>query len=405
MIFDLNSSTARRQAVRAEFGIERESLRVNADGTLAQTPHPFVGNAHIDRDFCENQVEIIGSVFEQPSDLNRQLHAIQNEINASLVRNGEYLWPFSNPPKISGEDEIPVARFVGSQQGKSAYRHYLAEKYGKKKMLFSGIHLNFSFSAQLLETAFQSQNQSDFAAYRNSVYLRLAKRLTQYAWLVVFLTAASPVTDSSIGIESNIYASPRCSVRGYWNDFTPILDYSDLKRYTESVEQYIDNGMLASASELYYPVRIKPRGANSLEALKEGGINHIELRVLDVNPLSRTGIFTEDIQFIHLLLLYLSSLPDFDFDEEAQVRAIADIKSAAVFGNKRIKQRAEETLREIEGFAAAYFPDFQTVVAYQKKKLEEGKSYAEMISSQYSDDYMNRGLTLAKAYQRSVGDV
>ena len=405
MIFDLNSSTARRQAVRAEFGIERESLRVNADGTLAQTPHPFVGNAHIDRDFCENQVEIIGSVFEQPSDLNRQLHAIQNEINASLVRNGEYLWPFSNPPKISGEDEIPVARFVGSQQGKSAYRHYLAEKYGKKKMLFSGIHLNFSFSAQLLETAFQSQNQSDFAAYRNSVYLRLAKRLTQYAWLVVFLTAASPVTDSSIGIESNIYASPRCSVRGYWNDFTPILDYSDLKRYTESVEQYIDNGMLASASELYYPVRVKPRGANSLEALKEGGINHIELRVLDVNPLSRTGIFTEDIQFIHLLLLYLSSLPDFDFDEEAQVRAIADIKSAAVFGNKRIKQRAEETLREIEGFAAAYFPDFQTVVAYQKKKLEEGKSYAEMISSQYSDDYMNRGLTLAKAYQRSVGDV
>ena len=64
MIFDLNSSTARRQAVRAEFGIERESLRVNADGTLAQTPHPFVGNAHIDRDFCENQVEIIGSVFD-----------------------------------------------------------------------------------------------------------------------------------------------------------------------------------------------------------------------------------------------------------------------------------------------------------------------------------------------------
>lgn len=405
MIFDLNHETIRNHAAHAEFGIERESLRVNSDGTLAQTPHPFVGNPHIDRDFCENQVEMIGDVFEQPDDLERQLHAFQNEINAALAGNQELLWPFSNPPKISGEGEIPVARFVGSQQGKSAYRNYLAAKYGKKKMLFSGIHLNFSFSKGLLEASFSHEQETDFTDYQNGVYLRLAKRLTQYAWLVVFLTASSPVTDSSLGIESNVYVSPRCSEKGYWNDFTPILDYSNLKAYAESVESYIKSGMLASASELYYPVRVKPRGTNSLDALKVNGINHIELRVFDVNPLSRTGIFTEDIRFIHLLMLYLSSFPDFDFDKDAQSRAIADIKSAAEFNNMQIKMRAREALASISDFASRYFPVFQSVVTYQKEKLKEGRSYAEIISARYSENYMNRGLELARAYQRSVGNV
>ena len=405
MILDLNNKKIRNRAARAEFGIERESLRVNLDGTLAQTPHPFVGNSHFDRDFCENQVEIIGDVFERPDDLNRQLHSFQNEINAVLAGNKELLWPFSNPPEIKGEDEIPVAQFVGSQKGKSAYRNYLAAKYGKKKMLFSGIHLNFSFTEELLDAALENEMQTSFAEFRNIVYLRLAKLLTQYAWLVVFLTAASPVTDSSLGIESNVYASPRCSERGYWNDFTPILDYSNLKAYTQSVESYISSGMLASASELYYPVRVKPRGANSLDALKSCGINHIELRVLDVNPLSRTGIFTEDIRFIHLLMLYLTSLPDFEFDEESQTKAIADIKSAAVYGNKQIKRRAKEELDRIGRFAAQYFPGFEAVISYQQEKLKEGRSYAEIISAQYSGDYLNRGLELARTYQRSVGDV
>ncbi len=63
MLFDLNNSNIRNLLKKAEFGIERESLRVNSDGTLAQSKHPFVDDPHIDRDFCENQIEIIGDVF------------------------------------------------------------------------------------------------------------------------------------------------------------------------------------------------------------------------------------------------------------------------------------------------------------------------------------------------------
>ena len=231
-----------------------------------------------------------------------------------------------------------MADFRGSLRSKSLYRYYLAEKYGKKKMLFSGIHLNFSFSNGLLSAAFEQSGSDDFAAFRNDLYLRLSKRLTQYAWLVVFLTAASPVCDDSLGVGSDLFSSIRCSRFGYWNTFTPILDYTSLKNYIVSIARYIESGDLRAASELYYPVRVKPRGANSLEALLQNGINHLELRVLDVNPLTRTGIFAEDIRFIHVLLLYLAGLPDFDFDAETQTAGRALSARIPPLGRKTARQ-------------------------------------------------------------------
>ena len=156
---------------------------------------------------------------------------------------------------------------------------------------------------------------------------------------------------------------------------------------------------------MYYPVRLKPRGANSLETLFQNGVNHLELRVLDVNPLTRTGIFTEDIRFMHLLLLWLSSLPDFDFDKGKQIQAIADVKSAAVFGDAEIKRRAKETLDEIKRFTVQYFPHFLPVIDYQLDKLTDGNSYAEIVSREFSDDYMAKGLALARQYQGGERDV
>ncbi len=405
MLLNFNNSIINRLAQSAEFGIERESLRVTSDGKLAQTKHPFVGNPQLDRDFCENQVEMIGDVFNDPADLNRQLGNLLDEIDAELVNNNELLWAFSNPPHFDSEDEIPVARFRGALRGKSEYRNYLAQKYGKTKMLFSGIHLNISFTERLLQAAFEQSGAKVKSEFKNDFYLRLAKRLTQYAWLEVYLTAASPVADASLGIKSNLYSSIRCSEHGYWNDFTPILDYSSLKSYVRSIARYIVNGDLKAASELYYPVRLKPRGANSLETLLQNGVNHLELRVLDVNPLTRTGIFTEDIRFTHLLLLWLSSLPDFDFDEEKQKKAIADVKAAAVFGNADIKNRAVKTLEEIKIFTRQYFPDYLNIVDYQLNKLLDGNSYAEIVSREFTDGYIEKGLALARRYRGGERDV
>ena len=402
MIFDLNNRSINKYIRQAEFGIERESLRVNSDGTLAQTPHPFENHKNIDRDFCENQIEIIGDVFTDPQELYDQLLELQEYIGARLRENGELLWPFSNPPRISGEDEIPVAQYSGSLQSKSVYRQYLAQKYGKIKMLLSGIHLNFSFPEQLLKAAFEQSRESDFIKFKNDIYLRAASRLAQFAWLVVYLTAASPVSDGTVGTVSNVYSSIRCSEKGYWNHFVPLLDYSDIKSYIGSIQKYIDDGNLRSVSELYYPVRLKPRGANSLESLAEKGINHLELRVIDVNPLSPTGIFVEDIRFIHLLMLYIAGLPDRELSDEDQIRAVKDIKEAAVFANEKVRQRARLALQDIRRFAEKYFPEYESVLDYQQKKLDTGNSYAEIISSRFSAGYMEKGLELAKEYQRGA---
>ncbi len=405
MLFDLDNAIIREHIRQAEFGIERESLRINADGTLAQTPHPFGEHKNIDRDFCENQVEIIGDVFDDPQRLYDQLIELQKYINSKLKENNEFLWPFSNPPKISGEDEIPVAEYKGSLQSKSVYRHYLAQKYGKIKMLFSGIHLNFSFTEKLMRVAFEQSKEKDYLKFKNDIYLKLAAGLTEYAWLVVYLTAASPVSDGTVGTVSNVYSSIRCSDKGYWNHFVPLLDYSELNSYIGSIREYIDNGNLRSVSELYYPVRIKPRGANSLEALAEKGINHLELRVIDVNPLSPTGVFVEDIRFIHLLMLYLVSLPEKVFTETDQIKAINKIKQAAVFGNEEIRQSAKLILADIQRFTSKHFPECIGVINYQLEKTKPGNSYAEIISKRFGDGYMEKGIELAGEYQRSVGYV
>ena len=405
MFFNAADKVINNYLTKAEFGIEREGLRVSQDGSLAQTPHPFEADKNIDRDFCENQIELIGDVFTDPEQVTEQLLSLQRRVNSKLIENGELLWPFSNPPRISREDEIPVAEYSGTLQSKSVYRHYLAQKYGKTKMLFSGIHLNFSFTEQLLKEAFSSVNNESFTEFKNSVYLTLAQRVIQYAWLVAYLMASSPVSDSSIGTDSNVYSSIRCSEKGYWNHFTPILEYNSLKSYIASIQRYIDDGNLRSVSELYYPVRLKPRGENSLEALSAKGINHLELRVIDVNPLSPTGIFARDIRFIHILMIYLILLPPQDFNGKDQIKAVKDVKAAAVYGNEEIRQSARSILAEIKCFADKYFPAFSSSVEHQLGKTEPGCSYAEIISKRFGDDYMNSGLELAREYQRSVGHV
>lgn len=98
------------------------------------------------------------------------------------------------------------------------------------------------------------------------------------------------------------YASARCSEIGYWNYFVPILKYNDL-------QSYVDSGQVKAPAELYYPVRLKPIGENSLEHLTESVIHHIELRMLDLNPLDPAEIKKEDIHFLHYFIIYLLLSP------------------------------------------------------------------------------------------------
>ena len=252
-MFDVRLPVLRSYAFEGNFGLERESLRVTEAGRMAQTPHPFPpDHPRIVRDFCENQTEINTGVHPTAEAAVAELKEIDATIRAAILPRGERLWTNSNPPASLEEDEIVPAKFDGHLAGKSTYRDYLADKYGKALMAYCGIHVNFSFGEKLVEAS---------GVDRDVLYLQLASQCIKWGWAIVALTAASPRGD---------YSSVRCSERGYWNKFIPILDFSSVRDYARSIARYVQDGQLVAPSELYYPIRLKPRGQNRLQTLVEG---------------------------------------------------------------------------------------------------------------------------------------
>ena len=378
------------------YGLERETLRIGEDGKLAQTAHPF-DDKRLDRDFCENQLEIITPVCGSIDELMKAVTELHNYAADTLKSQGEHLWLYSNPPHIDSEDEIPVALFTGDMAFKHDYRINLWRRYGKRLMLLSGIHFNFSFD----ESLFDGED-------KNEVYFRISKYVLRYSWLIVLLTAASPVYDKSFdgdGKQGSAFSglgSLRNSERGYWNQFVPVLDYTDIKSYAASINEYVRKGALFSAGELYMPVRLKSAGTNSLDALTQNGVDHIELRMFDLNPLSPVGVFKEDLEFAHYFLLYLLSLPDFNFTPELQIAAVKNHKEAARFDLSEIKINGYKAVDAAMGLLddmTEYFKGNGAAlenIGLQKDKILNNNRYCIKIYDLFKDDFQNTMLNLTK---------
>ena len=360
-----------------KFGIERETLRVDSHGRLAQTPHPFGHDAHITRDFCENQIELVTPVAGSIEEALGYLKVLDDITRKKLDEYNESIWLYSNPPHFDSEDDIPIADFTGDHSSKRAYREILKQKYGKKIMLFSGIHFNYSFAEEYINEL--NTEGKDLRTFKDELYLRLYKQLMVNSYLLVLLTATSPYYDASLdkdgksGIIMSEYSSLRNSKRGYWNKFLPILDHRSLKTFTGSIKKHIVTGSLYSASELYLPIRLKPKGVNSLENLAANGVDHIELRMFDLNPSAPLGIDGRDLEFAHLLILYLISQPDFNFTPELQENAVSDHKKAALLNpDSELLERAGSVLEGME----IHFSDNKKaleIISFEKGKISGQK--------------------------------
>lgn len=412
---------------RGHYGLEKESLRVGMDGFLAQTVHPFPDNPNMERDFCENQTEFITDVWDSLEAAWNQLRELQQQAVRLLKKQDsgeELLWPFSNPPYLRNAGEIPIAMYQGEQQEKTEYRKYLAQKYGKKKMLYSGIHFNFSFPEEMFHNLVELGIFSTSQECKNHIYLDLAKKVMKYDWLLVYLMAASPVMDGSFQDEKKLgrdvtpeFASYRCGERGYWNTFVPVLDYRNLEAYAQSIQKYVAEGKLREAKELYYPVRVKPLGENSLENLRQTGIDHIELRMLDLNPLSPVGIDKRDLDFLQMFLFYLTVKKEIAFPEQEQKQAIRNAKKAAEYEDESVWIETEEhTSVPLKGLALSFLTDMERyymdlgewsgveIIQFQKTKiLCPQKRYAVQVQSQYGHNFVRRGISLAQKYQKELG--
>ncbi len=406
-------------------GLELESQRVDETGHLSHRPHPFPGDKYIDRDFGEAQIEISAAAADSNEGAAALIRHELKKLHAKLAETGELLWPFSNPPIIMNEDDIEIARYSGDQQASYDYRVYLAGKYGKYKQAYSGIHYNYSFSDDILRRGFQlsggdTEDDAGYREYKNRFYLDLAERVLEYSWIPVALLAASPVADGSL-YDRNLAgesmftgcATLRCSDRGYWNPFVPIISYDSIDAYVGSMEAYVEEGLLIEARELYYPVRIKPPGKYTVQALKEKGVQHIELRMIDVNPFSDQGLDIRDLRFLQLFLIWLSSLGRANLTDGEQVQAIYNHKSSAQYSwtiariglpgkeTRSLKECVAEVLDSMKEFYADEDDALETL-RYQIDKVENrDHRYAKRVLKQYGKNYIEGGLARAREIQNS----
>lgn len=433
-MLDVSDNEVKRCLLKGSIGLEKESLRIDKNGFFARTKHPFDKNdKNIVRDFCENQTEINTDVCDSVREAMDQLktHTLRICRTLSQLNEPEYLWPFSNPPYIRKEDEIPIAQYDGDEIHKQHYRDYLSERYGRYKMTFSGIHFNYSFSEELLQAAYKidKNGEESYKDYKNRFYVSLAAKAQVYNWLVVAVTAASPLLDSSY-FEKGVYGkdifngmgSSRCSELGYWNMFTPILDYSDIDKYVDSIVKYVEQGLIHSSAELYYPVRLKPAGKYELNSLKDEGVSHIELRMIDLNPLSPWGIDERDVHFIKLLLVYLATIPEVDISPGDQVFAIQNTKNAAHYDLKTINvittdhrtlwvaDAAVEVLQSMKSFYENTVDDdlkdfIMDIISYQIAKFEDADNrYAWKVRKMFDDGFVKKGLQLCKEKESKINE-
>ena len=290
--------------LQANFGIERESLRVDRQGKLAHTPHPSrLGDRsfhpYIQTDFCEFQMELITPVAKSTTEARRFLGAITDVAGRSISKD-ELLWPLSMPPRIKAQ-EIQVAQL--ENEFERHYRNYLAEKYGTKLQAISGIHYNMELGKDLVEALFQESDQIDIIAFKNALYLKLAQNYLRYRWVITYLFGAAPVAEQGFFDQEvpEPVRSFRNSDHGYVNKEKIQVSFASLEDYVSVIENYIEQGDLIAEKEFYSAVRFRGQKVN--RSFLDKGITYLEFRNFDLNPFERIGISQNTMDTVHLLLL------------------------------------------------------------------------------------------------------
>jgi glutamate--cysteine ligase len=314
-------------------GIEKESLRVRPDGALAAGPHPVaLGSAlshpHITTDFSESQLELITGVHGSADACIADLTEIHQAVHHAI--DEELLWGASMPCRLPADADIPIGRYGTSNVGraKSVYRMGLSHRYGRHMQTISGIHYNFSLPEQL----------------SNASYFALIRNFRRHSWLLLYLFGASPAVCASFVAgrahelerlsEDTLYLPHATSLRmgrlGYQSDVQSSLavSYNSLESYAASLQEALtrphpayeaigirdgdDYRQLATSllqieNEFYgtiRPKRVIGPGERALCALRERGVEYVEVRLMDINPFCAVGITAGTMRFLDVFLLH-----------------------------------------------------------------------------------------------------
>lgn len=303
--------------LQATFGLERESLRINTENRVAQTPHPEkLGSRsfhpYIQTDYSEPQLELITPVAQSTKEARRFLGAI-TDVACRSMNKDEYLWPLSMPPHIT-EDEIQIAQL--ESEFEYQYRVGLGQRYGKLLQSMSGIHYNFELGKDLTQQLFEASDYDDLITFKNALYLKLAQNFLRYRWLLTYLYGASSLAEKGFLTEEiGCVRSIRNSNYGYVNAPDVHISFSSLKQYVTDIEQAVASGQLSAEKEFYSAVRL--RGAKTSRDFLTKGITYLEFRNFDLNPFEPLAISQETLDTTHLFALALLWLDDMEqVDEE-----------------------------------------------------------------------------------------
>ena len=394
--------------LQATFGLERENLRVTADGHLAQTAHPSqLGsrNFHptIQTDFSEQQLELITPIAHSTKEARRLLGAISDVAGRSIDQS-ERLWPLSMPPQLT-EEEIAIAHLENDYE--RHYREGLAEKYGKKLQAISGIHYNMELGKDLVTALFQASSHHSLKDFKNDLYLKLARNFLRFRWILTYLYGAAPLAEA--GFYSQDISQPIRSFRnsdyGYVNDENIQVSYASLEQYVTDIESYVQSGELSAEKEFYSAVRF--RGQKHNRAYLEQGITYLEFRCFDLNPFDHLGISQETLDTVHLFLLSLLWLDDVE-NVDTALKAAHDLNQKIACSHPLIALPDEADSSTILQAMEELIQHFELPTYYQTllQQLKEALLNPQLtLSGQLlphiqHDSLMTFGLEKAEEYHR-----
>lgn len=390
----LTSPAARDVLAHGLRGIEKESLRIAADGSLATTPHPrALGSAlthpSLTTDYSEALLELITPAERNPALTLERLDELHRFVYATL--DGEQLWTHSMPGQLPADDQIPIAEYGTSNIGrlKHVYRRGLALRYGRTMQCIAGIHYNYSLSEEawrLLHAA--NPSPATAVDFQSARYLALIRNFRRTSWLLMYLFGASPALDRRFlrgrphALETfdadTLYrpyaTSLRMSDLGYSNTTAQAAlqpDYDTLPGYLDALaravsEPYppyeaigthrdgewvqINTNVLQIENEFYStirPKRVTNTGERPLHALAARGVQYVEVRCLDIDPFVPCGIDLDTARFLDAYLLVCA------LEESPLLPPQAYAEASANFGRVTLEGRKPglELMREGRGVA------------------------------------------------------
>ena len=111
---DLRESGALDDLKSVKRGIEKESLRIDYQGSVSRKKHPeklgsALTNKFITTDFSESLLELVTPTFTDTQSCLNFLTDLHAFVHKYIEK--ELLWPMSMPPSIRSNEEIAIGEY------------------------------------------------------------------------------------------------------------------------------------------------------------------------------------------------------------------------------------------------------------------------------------------------------